>query len=170
MRATMPMKVMVSAAMTVAAGLALSGPVAAAEEFATCATQDGQGQLVLSVDWPAAELVRTHPDERVVRCAATAQSAELCLTCAPPAHFVARFFVSTCVGGRPPAVMLEVAIDRGLDRTYFTALDPRTGEALETFETCHTAAPATPEALTDMVGWPHATWDDPGPGRFQWQR
>ena len=46
----------------------------------------------------------------------------------------------------------------------------RTGEAEQVFEDCRTAVPATPEMLTDMVGWPHATWGEPGQGRFSWER
>lgn len=154
-----------------AAVLGLAPAVAdAAEEFATCATEDGQGQLVLSLDWPAAELVRTHPDERLIRCAATAQSAELCTICAPPSRFVARFFVSACVGGRSPVVMLEVDIDQGLNRTRFLSVNPRTGEAEQVFEDCQTAAPITPEALMDMVGWSPTNPDSPGHGRFTWER
>ncbi len=152
------------------AWLGAAAPAMAAEGFARCQTEDGQGEMSLSLDWPAGEFLIEHPEERTIRCAAMAQTAELCLTCAPPAAFTARFFLSPCVGGLLPSPMLEISIADGLVATQFVFVDPRSGEEVQTYEACATDQPATPEALTDLVGWPQATWDEPGPGRFEWER
>ena len=145
-------------------------PAMAAEGFARCTTDDGQGELSLTLDWPAGEFLMQHATEGTIRCAAMAQAAELCLTCAPPASFTARFFMTACAGGLLPSPMLQVAVTDALETTRFAFVDPRSGDEVQAYEACATDQPATPEALTELVGWPQATWDDPGQGHFEWQR